>query len=104
MKLTRGDMDCIPRFYLTDLISHLHAAPTALNDVDLFHGIHMADEYFTGGNVGMGKKHKGLKMTGIQNHVSHATAVGPIASRFHFGVLQVAAYHRFILSFTSSFR
>ena len=57
MKKANGDMDHISRLHLTDIIPYLHTTPTFLNDVDLFHGIHMADEFFTRGNRGMGKKH-----------------------------------------------
>jgi hypothetical protein len=46
----------------------------------------------------MGEKHQGLKMAGVQNHVSHTASVGSVASRFHLWVFQVAPHHRIILS------
>jgi hypothetical protein len=98
MKKTNGDMNRISRLNLTDLTPHLHTTPTALGDIDFFHRIHMTKEFFTGGHRRMGKKHQGLKMPGVQNHVGHAAPVGPIASRFHFWVFQVAFYHRIVLS------
>jgi hypothetical protein len=103
VKLSDGDMDRISGFHLADLITDLHTALTALDVVNLLHGVHMADENFTGGDKGMGEKHQGLKMPGVQNHVSDAAPVGPVASGFHLRVFQVALYHGFVLSDNSSF-
>jgi len=58
----------------------------------------MTNEFFAGANRGMSKKHEGLKVTGVKNHVGHATPVGLISSCFHFGVFQVAFYHQIVLS------
>jgi hypothetical protein len=69
-----------------------------MNIVDLFHGIHVSDEYFTGGNISMGKKHQRLKMPGVENHVSDAAPVGSVASGFHFRMVQIASYHCLVLS------
>jgi len=46
----------------------------------------------------MGEKHQCLKMSGVQNHVSHPAPMGAVASRFHFVVFQVASYHQIVLS------
>jgi hypothetical protein len=96
-------MDRISGFYLTDLLPYLHTALTGLNIVNLLHGIYMAEEYFTRGDIGMGKKHEGLKMPGVQNHVSYAAPMGPVASGFHLRVFQVPSNHGFVLSDHSSF-
>jgi hypothetical protein len=42
-------------------------------------------------------------MPGVQNHVSYAAPMGPVASGFHLRVFQVAPYHWFVLSDNSSF-
>jgi hypothetical protein len=46
----------------------------------------MADENFTGGDMGVSEKHQRLKMPGVQDHVSDAAPVGPVAGGFHFRV------------------
>jgi hypothetical protein len=86
VKLAHGDMDRIPRFHLTDIFTDLHSTLTALDVVNLFHGIHVTNEYFTGGDIGMGEKHQGLKMLCVQNHVCYTTPVRLITGRFHLRV------------------
>jgi hypothetical protein len=58
----------------------------------------MTKEFLPGSNESMGEKHQGLKVAGVQNHVSHAAPVRSIASRFHLRVFQIAPYHFVILS------
>src|SRR4030042_3100401 len=101
VKMANGYVNRISGLHFTGLLFHLHSSPTTLDDVNFFHRIHMANEFFPGGNRSMGKKHKGIKMAGIQNHVSHATPVRSIASGFHFRVFQVASYHPTVLSLSS---
>jgi hypothetical protein len=46
----------------------------------------MADEYFSGRTIGMGKKHQGSEMPGVQNHVCDASPMGLVAGGFHLRV------------------
>src|SRR5512139_3839666 len=103
MKLTDGDMDRISGFHITDLVTDPHPALTGMNVVNFFHGIHVSDEYLSGRDIGMGKKHQSLKMPGVENHVSNTAPMGSVASGFDFRVFQVASYHWFVLSDDSSF-
>jgi hypothetical protein len=43
-------------------------------------------------------------MPGVQNHVGDAAPVGTIAGSYYFTVFQIASYHRFVLSWDSSFK
>jgi hypothetical protein len=63
----------------------------------------VSNEDLSGRDIGMGKKHQSLKMSGVENHVSDAAPMSSVASGFHFRVFQVASYHWFVLSDNSSF-
>jgi hypothetical protein len=87
MEMANGDVDCIPRCNLMDVILYLHQAMATLDNVDLFHRIHMADEFFPRSYGGMGEKHQGLEVAVIKEKMGHPTSMGLIAGFLHLRVL-----------------
>ena len=84
MEVTDRDVNGIPSGNLMNFIPNLHLSTPLLNDVDLLHGIFMAEERLPWSDSGVGQEHERLKVAGIKDHVSDAFPMGKVSGCLDF--------------------
>src|SRR4030042_4102984 len=97
MELADGDVNGISGADLTDLFTYLHKTFATLDNVDLLHRVSVANKLLFRGYRGVCQEHQCLQVTGIQNHMGHTSAMGPVSSGFYLSMFQAAWYHPIVL-------